>query len=46
MADVVYNNFTYGIVSPKLAGRVDSQVYRNGLSDMPQLTTMPKPSTT
>lgn len=34
MADVVYNNFTYGIVSPKLAGRVDSQVYRNGLSDM------------
>lgn len=33
MADLFYNNFTAGIVSPKMGGRTESTAYHNGVKD-------------
>lgn len=33
-ADLLYNNFSQGVVSPKMAGQINSAIYHNGVSKM------------
>lgn len=40
MADILYNDFSGGMVSPKLAGRYNSAIYHNGCSELTNFRVM------
>ena len=40
MSNVIYNNFTAGLVTPKLAGNYSSQVYHNGCAVLENFAVM------
>jgi len=40
MSNVIYNNFTAGLVTPKLAGNYSSQLYHNGCAELENFSVM------